>query len=230
VPFNSIEEVAKLIDHTNLKPIATQKQIKTLCQEAIKYSFKTVCIHPYWIPFANKVLDKSEVKICTVVGFPLGANATSTKVHEASNAVQQGAHEIDMVVNLSAFKSHKLKYVQRDIKAVVDSVKPNPIKTIIEVCYLTKEEIRKLCNIAKQARAAYVKSSTGFGSAGATVEAVKIMRETVGPNMGVKAAGGIRTFSTLNQMVNAGATRIGASSGVQIINQAKEELLDPKKI
>jgi len=230
VSFNSIEEVAKLIDHTNLKPIATQKQIKTLCQEAIKYSFKTVCVHPYWIPFANKVLDKSGVKICTVVGFPLGANATSTKVHEASIAVQQGAHEIDMVVNLSAFKSHNLKYVQRDIKAVVDSVKPNPVKTIIEVCYLTKEEIKKLCIVAKQARAAYVKTSTGFGFAGATVEAVKLMRETVGPNMGVKAAGGIRTFSTLYQMVNAGATRIGASAGVQIINQAKEELLDPKRM
>ena len=141
--FNSIEEVAKLIDHTNLKPVATQQQIEELCKEAMEYQFKTVCINPFWVPFVNSVLSQSEVQICTVVGFPLGANTTATKVHEARTAVQQGAHEIDMVVNLSAFKSKDNDQVRGDIKAVVEAVNPNPVKTILEICYLNKGSLRQ---------------------------------------------------------------------------------------
>jgi deoxyribose-phosphate aldolase len=227
--FKSIDDVAQLIDHTNLKPNADQQQITSLCEEAVEYKFKTVCVNPFWVPFSDKILSKSSVKVCTVIGFPLGANTTSTKVHEAQTAVQQGAQELDMVVNISALKSNNYDYVRRDIEAVVNSVKPNIVKTIIEICFLTNEEIVKVSNITKQSGAAFVKTSTGFGSGGATVEAVKLIRETVGPHMGLKAAGGIRTFTALRQMVKAGATRIGASSGIQIINQAKKDLAEPKK-
>ncbi len=218
--------LAKMIDHTLLKATATEGEIVKLCAEADKYGFASVCVNPWFVPLAYRHLKQTEVKVCTVVGFPLGATTTATKVHEAVEAVKNGAHEIDMVINLGMLKSGCREQVLDDIKAVVDATsQQNPaviVKVIIETCYLNREEKILACQLALKAGAHFVKTSTGFGTAGAVVEDVKLMRETVGTQMGVKAAGGIKTAEDALKLINAGANRLGASAGVKIINGFQE--------
>ena len=205
------------IDHTILKPEAKSADIEKLCAEARQYGFYSVCINPGWVPLAAKSLKGSRVKVCTVCGFPLGANATGIKSHEARLAVEQGAAEIDMVVNIGALKSGDHKTVHQDIAAVVEASTGALVKVIIETCLLTEEEKILACLIAKSAGAHYVKTSTGFSTGGATVKDIELMRLTVGPQLGVKGSGGVRSLEEANQMILAGASRIGSSSGVKII-------------
>lgn len=217
------KDMAKMIDHTLLDPTGTVQDIKKLCSEAREHEFASVCVHPVYVPLASKLLQESSVKVTTVVGFPLGANTSETKAFETRNAIKNGADEIDMVINLSAFKSKAYDLVQADIKAVVDATKTAGVtsdiivKVIIETCYLNEEEIVEACKIAREADADFVKTSTGFGTAGAKVEDVSLMRKTVGRDVGVKAAGGIKDFNDALDMLDAGANRIGASSGVAIV-------------
>jgi len=216
------KEIAKYIDHTVLKPIASATDVGKLCAEAKEYGFASVCINPYYVALAKRLLMGSKVKVCTVIGFPLGATTKEAKAMEAIKAVADGAEEVDMVLNVSAMKSGDLKYVGEDIKLVVDSVPEDIcVKVILETCYLTKDEIKKASEIAKESGADFVKTSTGFGTGGATVEDVKIMRQVVGPNLGVKASGGVKDFETAVQMIEAGATRIGTSSGVTMVAGVK---------
>lgn len=214
------QNLAKYIDHTILKPEATKKMIEVLCQEAIEHDFMSVCINPTWVPYATSLLSDSDVKVCTVVGFPLGANTTSLKAYEAAEAVKNGAHEVDMVINIGAAKAGDWELVYQDIKAVVDAVPSEVVvKVIIETCLLTDEEKVKACQQAKKANADFVKTSTGFSTGGATVEDIRLMRETVGPDMGVKASGGVSNTEEALAMIEAGATRIGASKGIAIIGK-----------
>lgn len=210
-------ELAKYIDHTLLKPNATEAEIIKLCEEAKKYGFASVCVNPSYVSLASKLLKGSSVKVCTVVGFPLGATSTFTKVMETRDAIANGANEIDMVINVGALKSKNYDLVKSDIARVVEAAAGNCVKVIIETALLTNEEKIKACELAKEAGADFVKTSTGFSSGGATVEDVELMRKVVGPNMGVKASGGIRDYQTAQQMIKAGATRIGASASVAII-------------
>lgn len=216
-------EIAHIIDHTLLKPDATQAQIAQLCYEARKYGFAAVCVNPANVKLAAQLLKDSPVAVCTVVGFPLGATLTEVKAYEAQKVIEDGATEIDMVINIGALKSKDYDLVKRDIATVVRTCHNNGAicKVIIEAALLTDEEKIKACQLAKEAGADYVKTSTGFGPGGATVEDVALMRRVVGPEMGVKAAGGIRTFEAARQMIKAGATRIGASAGVKIVQEAK---------
>ncbi len=216
-------EIAHIIDHTLLKPDATQAQIAQLCYEARKYGFAAVCVNPANVKLAAQLLKDSPVAVCTVVGFPLGATLTEVKAYEAQKVIEDGATEIDMVINIGALKSKDYDLVKRDIATVVRTCHNNGAicKVIIEAALLTDEEKVKACQLAKEAGADYVKTSTGFGPGGATVEDVALMRRVVGPEMGVKAAGGIRTFEAARQMIKAGATRIGASAGVKIVQEAK---------
>ena len=208
----------KLIDHTLLKQDATPEQIIKLCQEAKEYDFMSVCVNPAYVPLAAKCLEGNDVKVCTVIGFPLGMNLTKTKVEEAVLAVKEGAQEVDMVINVGMLKAGYDEYVQQEIYEIKQAVGRNIIlKVIIETCLLNNDEIVRACKAAKEAGADFVKTSTGFSTGGATVEAVKLMRETVGPEMGVKASGGVRTHEDLIAMVEAGANRIGTSSGAKII-------------
>ena len=208
----------KLIDHTLLKQDATPEQIIKLCQEAKEYDFMSVCVNPAYVPLAAKCLEGNDVKVCTVIGFPLGMNLTKTKVEEAVQAVKEGAQEVDMVINVGMLKAGYDEYVQQEIYEIKQAVGRNIIlKVIIETCLLYNDEIVRACKAAKAAGADFVKTSTGFSTGGATVEAVKLMRETVGPEMGVKASGGVRTHEDLIAMVEAGANRIGTSSGAKII-------------
>lgn len=210
--------IASLIDHTLLKAEATAPQIEQLCKEAAEYNFASVCVNPAWVSLAAKELENSEVKVCTVIGFPLGASTSETKAFETSDAIEKGAGEIDMVLNIGALKSGLEDVVKSDVEAVVAAAKGKAIvKVILEVCLLTDEEIRLASRLSKEAGADFVKTSTGFSTGGATVEAVRLMREAVGPELGVKASGGVRSLEDVEQMVEAGATRIGASSGVQIM-------------
>ena len=210
-------KIAGMIDHTLLKPDATVEQIRKLCEEAKMYKFASVCINPTHVALASKLLEGTEVKVCTVIGFPLGASTPTAKAIETRDAIANGAHEIDMVINIGALKSGDDELVRRDIQAVVDAAKGKAIvKVILETALLTDEEKVKACLLAKMAGADFVKTSTGFGPSGATVEDVALMRKTVGPEMGVKAAGGIRSFETAKAMVEAGATRIGASASIAI--------------
>jgi len=220
---NVAAEIAHIIDHTLLKPDATQAQIAQLCYEARKYSFAAVCVNPANVKLAAQLLKDSPVAVCTVVGFPLGATLTEVKAYEAQKVIEDGATEIDMVINIGALKSKDYDLVKRDIATVVRTCHNNGAicKVIIEAALLTDEEKVKACQLAKEAGADYVKTSTGFGPGGATVEDVALMRRVVGPEMGVKAAGGIRTFEAARQMIKAGATRIGASAGVKIVQEAK---------
>jgi len=211
--------MAGFIDHTILKPEAKNADIEKLCAEARQFGFYSVCINPGWIPFAARALKGSTVKVCTVCGFPLGANATKTKSHEASLAVEQGAAEVDMVLNIGALKSGEHKAVHQDITAVVAAASGALVKVIIETCLLTDEEKILACLISKSAGAHYVKTSTGFSISGATAADITLMRLTVGPQMGVKASGGVRSLEEANQMILAGASRIGTSSGVKILEQ-----------
>ncbi len=212
-------ELAKYIDHTNLRAFATREDIKRLCKEAKEYGFYAVCVNPYRVKDAAEFLKGTDIKIASVVGFPLGATFTETKVQEAIMAVRNGADEIDMVMNIGAMKDGDYGVVERDIKEVVEAVHPMgvKVKVIIETCYLSDEEKIKACELAKKAGADFVKTSTGFGTAGAKVEDVKLMRSVVGNDMGVKAAGGIHNAKEAIGMIEAGATRIGASRSVQII-------------
>lgn len=210
--------IASLIDHTLLKAEATESQIVQLCKEAAEYNFASVCVNPAWVSLAAKELGNSEVKVCTVIGFPLGASTSETKAFETSDAIKKGAGEIDMVLNIGALKSGQEEIVKSDVEAVVNAAKGKAIvKVILEICLLTDEEIKLASRLSKEAGADFVKTSTGFSTGGATVEAVRLMRETVGPDLGVKASGGVRSLEDVEQMVGAGATRIGASSGVQIM-------------
>jgi deoxyribose-phosphate aldolase len=210
---------AKLIDHTLLKPEATPEQVAQLCYEAKKYGFASVCINPSWVPLAAQLLQGSPVKVCTVIGFPLGATAPEVKAFEAENAIKQGATEIDMVINIGALKARDLEMVARDISGVVKTSHNLGaiVKVIIETTLLTDEEKTLACLLSKEADADFVKTSTGFAGGGATVHDVALMRRVVGPEMGVKASGGVKTFEDADNMVKAGATRIGASAGVKII-------------
>jgi deoxyribose-phosphate aldolase len=211
--------LAKTIDHTLLKPDATPDQIAQLCFEARKYGFASVCINPAWVKLSAQLLEGSPVKVCTVIGFPLGASAPEVKVFECQNAIEHGATEIDMVLNIGALKARDLELVARDIRDVVAAAHARRaiVKVIIEAALLTDEEKTIACLLSKEAGADFVKTSTGFASGGATVHDVALMRRAVGPDMGVKAAGGVRTYADAESMIKAGATRIGASAGVKII-------------
>jgi len=216
------KNVAAIIDHTLLKADATEKDIIRCCEEGKKYGFASVCIQPCYVNLAAEILKESGVKVATVVGFPLGANLTSVKAFEAARAVEDGAEELDMVLNIGALKQGKTNYVEADIRAVVEAAGGAIVKVILETCYLTDEEKVLACKLCKNAGAHFVKTSTGLASAGAKVEDVALMRRTVGDNMGVKAAGGIRTLEDLKAMVEAGANRIGTSTGVRILEQIQE--------
>ncbi|MFS9029082.1 deoxyribose-phosphate aldolase [Streptococcus cristatus] len=207
----------KYIDHTLLKADASQEQIETLIEEAKKYDFASVCVNPTWVSFAAQALKATDVKVCTVIGFPLGANTPELKAFETSDAIQNGANEVDIVINIGALKSRNFDLVERDIRAVVEAAKGTLVKVIIETCLLTDDEKVKACQIAQKAGADFVKTSTGFSTGGATVEDVALMRKTVGSDMGVKASGGARSYEDALAFIKAGATRIGASSGVAIM-------------
>jgi deoxyribose-phosphate aldolase len=217
--------LAKLIDHTLLKPDATQEQIAQLCFEARKYGFASVCINPTWVELCTKLLDGSAVKVCTVIGFPLGATSPEVKAFETRVALDNGATEIDMVINVGALKARDLEMVAKDIRGVVTTAHARNaiVKVIIEAILLTDEEKTISCLLSKEAEADFVKTSTGFASGGATVHDVALMRRVVGPEMGVKAAGGVRTYEDAENMIKAGATRIGASAGVKIIQGPSSE-------
>ena len=211
--------LAKMIDHTLLKPDATQQEIAQLCFEARKHGFASVCVNPTWVSLCAQLLQGSPVKVCTVIGFPLGATSSETKSFETETAIRQGATEIDMVINIGALKARDLETVARDIRGVVNAAHAHNIivKVIIETSLLTDEEKTIASLISKEAGADFVKTSTGFAGGGATVHDVELMRRAVGPQMGVKASGGVRTYEDAASMIKAGATRIGASAGVKII-------------
>jgi deoxyribose-phosphate aldolase len=212
-------EIARLIDHTLLKPDATRDQIVKICAEAREHGFASVCVNPWWAPLVAKELAGSEVKTCVVVGFPLGANITASKMFEAGQAIKSGAQEVDMVMNIGAMRSGDIEAVFADIQCVVQESHDagGIVKVILETCLLTDEEKVSACQTAVVAGADFVKTSTGFSTGGATVEDVALMRRSVGPLTGVKASGGIRSLADLQKMVAAGATRIGTSSGVAIV-------------
>ncbi len=212
-------DMNKYIDHTYLKAFGTESEIIKLCNEAKTYQFKSVCVNPANVDYAKRLLAGSGVLVCTVIGFPLGANTIEVKMLETLDAVKNGADEIDMVINIAKAKENDYAYLEREIKAVVSAAGGRTVKVILETCYLTDEEIAASCLAAKAAKANFVKTSTGFGTGGATVEHIRLMRETVGPEMGVKASGGVRNLSEAKAMIEAGATRIGASSGVQIMKE-----------
>lgn len=217
--------IAAYIDHTLLKQDAAAPQIDRLCAEAAQYHFASVCVNPWYVPRCVKHLQGTGVKVCTVVGFPLGATTTESKVFETLQAVKSGAEEIDMVMNVCAMKSGNTRAIEQEIQALAAAVEGHAIlKVILETCLLTEEEKILACQIAKRAGADYVKTSTGFSTGGATVADVALMRRTVGPEMGVKAAGGIRDYATAKTMLDAGATRIGASAGIAIVQQEQEAL------
>lgn len=207
----------KLIDHTILKADTKKESVQKICEEAIENDFASVCVNPTWVSYCAKLLKDSDVKVCTVIGFPLGANTTATKVFEAKDAIENGADEIDMVINIGALKDGDVDFVYKDIKAVVDACQGHVVKVIIETCLLTQEEKVAACLAVKKAKAAFVKTSTGFSTAGATPEDVKLMKDTVGDACEVKAAGGVRHFDDMIKVVEAGATRIGTSAGCQLV-------------
>lgn len=210
--------IAKMIDHTLLKADTTKAQIVKLCEEAKQYGFASVCVNPTWVATATELLKGTDVKVCTVIGFPLGASTPETKAFETKNAIENGAEEVDMVINIGALKDGNDDLVERDIRAVVEAAKGKAlVKVIIETCLLTEEEKVRACQLAVKAGADYVKTSTGFSTGGATTEDVALMRKTVGKNIGVKASGGVRDIKSAMAMIEAGATRIGTSSGVAII-------------
>jgi deoxyribose-phosphate aldolase len=222
-PELTSSQIAKYIDHTLLKQEASVQQITKLCEEAAKYKFASVCVNATNVALCAKLLKGSGVKVCSVVGFPLGATLSSVKAFEAEQVIADGASEIDMVLNVGAMKSGNFALVKDDVAAVVKAshAKNAIVKVIIETCLLTDEEKVKACQLCKDAGADFVKTSTGFNTGGATLEDVALMRKTVGPDMGVKAAGGVRSHDDVVAMINAGATRIGTSGGVKIIEGAE---------
>ena len=207
----------KLIDHTLLKQDAQPEQIIQLCEEAKQFDFMSVCVNPAYVPLAAECLKGSDVKVCTVIGFPLGMNLTKTKIEEAALAIKEGADEIDMVINVGMLKAGHDQYVEEEIRELKAVAGSKVLKVIIETCLLTDDEKVRACIASKNAGADFVKTSTGFSTGGATVHDVALMRKTVGPDMGVKASGGVRTHEDLLAMVEAGATRIGTSNGTKII-------------
>lgn len=222
-PAESCSSVARLVDHTLLKPHATQEEVAKLCEEAKRFCFASVCINPAYVPLASKLLKGSGVKVCTVVGFPLGSTTPTVKAIEARDAMANGAEEIDMVINVGALKSGNDALVLEDIRSVREATRGRILKVILETAYLTRDEKIRACALAKQAGADFVKTSTGFGPGGATVEDIRLMREAVGPSMGVKASGGIRDEATAQAMIEAGATRLGTSASVAIVTGHKSE-------
>jgi deoxyribose-phosphate aldolase len=220
----TVEEIAKMIDHSLLKPELTREDVEKGCQLAINYNVMSVCVRPCDIDFANGLLKNSTVKVTTVIGFPHGANITPTKVYEAESAIERGAVELDMVLNIGRLLSLDYEYVEKDIKNVTSLAheKDTLIKVILENCYLTDELIKKACLIAERANADFVKTSTGFGPGGAEIKDVKLMRDTVSESVKVKAAGGVRTLDRLIEMKNAGASRIGATATRKILEDAKK--------
>lgn len=213
--------IASMIDHTLLKPEATPAQVEKLCAEAAEYHFASVCVNPVYIPLAARLLKDTGVKVCCVVGFPLGAIAPEQKAAEAASCAAMGAEELDMVIHIGAAKAGNWALVQRDIEGVVKAAAGRTVKVIIETCLLTDEEKVKACEAAKAAGAHFVKTSTGFSTGGATTHDIALMRKTVGPEMGVKASGGIRDYATAMAMIEAGANRIGASAGIEIVAAAE---------
>jgi deoxyribose-phosphate aldolase len=228
--MNKAKNLASYIDHTLLKPDATQEQIIKLCNEAKEYEFASVCVNPYWVSLCHEQLKASSVKVCTVIGFPLGANHTAVKVAETLQALEEGADEVDMVINIGALKSGKKLDVDADIRAVTEAVKKitnnnqTLVKVILETCLLTDEEKVLACELSEKAGADFVKTSTGFSTGGATVDDVKLMKRTVGNRLEVKASGGVRDLKTVLAMIQAGATRIGTSSGVKIVTGEKSDI------
>lgn len=213
-----MEKLNKFIDHTLLKADASDEQIKKLCEEAKTYDFMSVCVNTSNVKYAAELLNGTDVKVCCVVGFPLGAMSIEAKVYEAETAIKDGANEVDMVINVGKIKSKDWDYVREDVEKVVNACKGKALtKVIIETCLLTDEEKVKACVLSKEVGADFVKTSTGFSTGGATVEDVALMRKTVGAEMGVKASGGVRTYEDAIKMIEAGATRIGTSNGVAIV-------------
>lgn len=213
-----MDNLSKYIDHTLLKPEATKLEITKLCKEAKEHEFFSVCINPTYVNFAKEELKDTDVKVATVIGFPLGSTIKEVKAFEAENAIKNGADELDMVINVGALKDKDYELVKEDIEAVVNVAKGKAlVKVIIETCLLDNEEKKKACELAKEAGADFVKTSTGFSTGGATEEDVNLMREVVGEDMGVKASGGIRDYETAIKMIEAGATRLGASSSIKIV-------------
>ncbi|ATP39460.1 deoxyribose-phosphate aldolase [Solibacillus sp. R5-41] len=212
------QNYAKMIDHTLLKAEATVEQFQKICDEAKQYFFASVCVNPTWVKFCAEQLAGTDVKVCTVIGFPLGASTSAVKAYETKDAIANGAGEIDMVINIGALKDGQFNVVLEDIKAVVNAANGTLVKVIIEACLLTDEEKVKACELAVEAGADFVKTSTGFSTGGATAEDIALMRKTVGPTIGVKASGGVRSLEDMKTMIDNGATRIGASSGVAIMN------------
>lgn len=215
------KSLAKYIDHTLLKPDADQRAIDKLLTEALNYEFASVCVNPVWVSYCHEKLKDSPVEVCTVIGFPLGASVSTVKAYETKQAIEDGATEVDMVINISALKNKQDQLVADDIAAVVNVAKENKVltKVIIETCLLTDEEKVRACEIAKASGADFVKTSTGFSSGGATLSDVELMRNTVGPSLGVKASGGVKDNEQAKAMIKAGATRIGASASVTIVQE-----------
>ncbi len=216
-------KINKYVDHTLLKPTATSAQITELCLQAKEYDFASVCVNTCYVPLAKEILKDTDVKVCCVVGFPLGAMSSISKAFETTQAVKDGATEIDMVINIGAAKEGNWKYVEDDIRAVVEAAQGNTVKVIIETCLLTDEEKVEACKCSLNAKAHFVKTSTGFSTAGATVEDVKLMKETVKDNCLVKAAGGIRSLADAKMMIAAGADRLGCSAGIKIMEEYQKE-------
>lgn len=220
------QNIARMIDHTVLKAFSTREDVIKVCNEAKEYGFFSVCINPTHIELAKKELEGSAVKVCTVIGFPLGANTSEVKAFETKDAIAKGAHEVDMVINIGALKDKDYDLVYKDIKAVVDAAnKEALVKVIIETCYLTDEEKKIACELSVKAGADYVKTSTGFGTGGSTPEDIKLMRDVVGPNIGVKASGGVRTTEDAIKVIDAGASRIGASASISIATGEKTDTI-----
>ena len=212
-------ELNSYIDHTNLKNTSTLKDIEKLCNEAIKYHFHSVCVYPYYVPLASKLLKNSSVEVCTVIGFPMGMNTKETKVYEAINAVENGATEIDMVINIAALKNKDYDYIKEEIEEIRDAIDGKVLKVIIETCLLTKEEIIKMTEICNETFVNFIKTSTGFSEGGAKVEDIELINNHKNEILEIKASGGIRDIDTLEAMIKAGATRIGTSSGVAIMHE-----------
>ncbi len=214
-------DIARFIDHTLLKPDATEEMIENLCNEAKKYNFYAVCINPYYVKLAKNILRNSNVKIATVIGFPLGASTSKTKALEAEESIKDGADELDMVISIAALKNKDYDKVKEDIEEVVKKAKGNAlVKVIIETCLLTEDEKVRACNLSLEAGANFVKTSTGFNGKGATVEDIRLIKSVVGDRMKIKASGGIRDYETAIKMIEAGANRIGASSSVKIVQDS----------
>ena len=216
-------ELNSYIDYTNLKAIATTADIKKLCDEAIKYHFSTVCVNPCYVKIAKSYLENSTVNVCTVIGFPLGANTINTKEFEAIDAINNGADEIDMVINIGALKNKDYDYVQKEIENIRDAIDGKTLKVIIETCYLTKEEIKKMTEICNETFVNFIKTSTGFGTRGASVEDIEIINENKNDLLEIKASGGIKTLEQVEKLIDLGVTRIGTSSGVEIIEDSHKE-------